>query len=106
MGIERRRRTEGSHLLDLAYDAIFAIDSESHEIYYWNAGAERMYGYTKGEALGQVSNQLLKTRFADGSGAAYAKVKAHGVWDGRLVQIRKDGSEAHVDGKWALDEES
>ena len=62
-----------------------------------------MYGYSRAEALGKVSNQLLKTRFPEAREAAYDKVSRDGLWEGRLVQRRKDGSEAHVEGKWALD---
>lgn len=62
-----------------------------------------MYGYSRAEALGQVSGDLLKTRFPDGPEAAYGELDRRGVWEGRLLQTRKDGSEAHVDGKWALD---
>lgn len=103
MGADLTRRAEASHLLDLAYDAIFAIDAESHEICYWNAGAERMYGYSRADALGQVSRRLLNTRFPDGRPITFDAVVESGVWEGRLVQTRKDGSEAHVEGKWALD---
>jgi PAS domain S-box-containing protein len=103
VGIEHRRRTDASHLLDLAYDAIFAIDAESHEICYWNAGAERMYGYSREEALGRVSQSLLKTRFPDGRQISFEPVIQAGTWEGRLLQTRKDGSEAHVECKWALD---
>ena len=63
-----------------------------------------MYGYSRAEALGQVSARLLRTRYPDGHDVAYDQVIAGGAWEGRLVQVRKDGSEAHVEGKWALDE--
>ena len=49
-------------LLDLAHDAILVRDRDSR-ITYWNAGAERTYGYTRAEALGQISNEILRTRF-------------------------------------------
>ena len=62
-----------------------------------------MYGYSRADALGRVSSELLKTRFPEAREAAYDKVIQDGFWEGRLVQTRKNGSEAHVDGKWALD---
>jgi PAS domain S-box-containing protein len=94
-------------LLDLAFDAIFTIESDSHRITYWNAGAERMYGYSRQEALGQVSAQLLHTRYPSGlqsqRRSPYELVTQEERWEGRLVQTRKDGAEIIVEGRWVLD---
>ncbi len=62
-----------------------------------------MYGYSRKEALGQVSADLLKTRYPGSRASAYAMVTENGLWEGRLVQTRKDGVEIVVDGKWVLD---
>ena len=62
-----------------------------------------MYGYSRAEALGQVSSELLRTRYPGSKLTAYDKVIADGVWEGRLVQTRKDGAEIIVDGKWVVD---
>jgi PAS domain S-box-containing protein len=102
MGVERRE-SEAARLLDLAYDAIFAIEAESHRITYWNAGAERMYGYSRQEALGLVSGELLKTRLSSGHDYVYGEVSRLGHWEGQLVQRRKDGTELYLDARWALD---
>jgi PAS domain S-box-containing protein len=99
-------KTEAARLLDLAYDAIFAIEVESHRITYWNAGAERMYGYSASEALGQVSGELLQTRVPSGRDLAYGEVTRTGSWEGTLVQTRKDGSTLYVDARWASDREA
>jgi PAS domain S-box-containing protein len=105
MGIERRR-TEASRLLDLAYDAIFAIDANSHVITYWNAGAERIYGFSRSDAVGQVSSTLLKTRYPSGHDVAYEQVTRDGLWEGRLVQTLHNGAEVYVDARWVLDAEA
>ena len=44
-------------LLNLAYDAIFTWDWNG-PITFWNAGAERLYGYTRMEAIGRTSHEL------------------------------------------------
>ena len=49
-----------SHLIDLAHDAILIRDMQG-TIRSWNRGAERMYGWTREEALGRISHELLRT---------------------------------------------
>lgn len=46
--------------IDQANDAIFTVDAEKR-ITSWNRGAVKMYGYSKEEALGKVSNDFLQT---------------------------------------------
>ena len=49
-------------MLELAYNAIIVRDLDSR-ITFWNARAEEIYGFTRDEALGQVTHTLLQTRF-------------------------------------------
>lgn len=98
-----RGEHEAAQLLDLAFDAIFSIESGTHRITYWNAGAQRIYGFSREEALGQVSADLLQTKYPGSQASAYAMVMENGVWEGRLLQTRKDGRQIVVDGKWVLD---
>jgi PAS domain S-box-containing protein len=51
-----------SRLVSLAHDAILIIQPGGR-ISYWNHGAERLYGWSKEQSLGQISHELLKTRF-------------------------------------------
>ena len=46
-------------LLDISYEAIFSWSFEEG-ILSWNRGAERLYGYSKEEAIGKISHELLK----------------------------------------------
>jgi PAS domain S-box-containing protein len=62
-----------------------------------------MYGYSRQDAVGQVSSDLLKTRNPSGHDVAYEQVTRDGHWEGRLVQTRRDGTELYVDARWALD---
>ena len=48
-------------LLEQSHDAIFTWKIGG-SITYWNRGAETLYGYTKEEAIGQISHELLRTR--------------------------------------------
>ena len=47
-------------LLDTISDAVYAIDKELR-VTLWNRGAERLYGWTAAEALGQPVTELLQT---------------------------------------------
>ncbi|HMN38651.1 MAG TPA: PAS domain S-box protein [Hyphomicrobium sp.] len=49
-------------LLSIAADAIIAIDA-NHRITLFNEGAERIFGYSKAEILGQPLSRLIPDRF-------------------------------------------
>jgi PAS domain S-box-containing protein len=88
-------------LLDLAPDAIIARDIDGR-INYWNRGATDLYGYSREEALGQVSHELLATRFPQQLAQIEDRLLKTGRWEGELVQTRKDGSEISVSSRWAV----
>ena len=88
---------EQAKLLDLAHDAIFVRDANDR-ISYWNRGAERLYGWTAGEAVGSVAHGLLRTRFP----VSFLGVAKIDRWEGELVQARRDGSEITVASRWTI----
>ncbi len=92
---------EQAQLLDMAHDGILSLDWNG-TIRFWNCGAERMYGWTKEEALGKVSHDLLKTEFPEPLNAIEDKVAATGRWEGDLVHTHKDGSKLRVSSRWAI----
>lgn len=49
-------------LLSIAADAIIAIDAD-HKITLFNEGAERIFGYSKAEILGQPLSRLIPDRY-------------------------------------------
>ena len=87
-------------LLDLAHDAIF-VRGAKDQVTFWNRGAEELYGWTRQEAAGRVTHELLKTRFPKPLAEINAEVEDHGRWEGELVHTRKDGSEITVASRWA-----
>jgi PAS domain S-box-containing protein len=88
-------------LLDLAYDAIFTWDWGG-AITSWNRGAERLYGFSRDEALGQVSLKLLQSAHPEGMAAVHAELYRHGVWEGELTHVRKDGSSVTVESRHVI----
>ena len=58
----KRALSEQARLLDLSSDAIFVRDPDDH-ISYWNRAANELYGFTREEALGRVSHELLRINY-------------------------------------------
>lgn len=82
-------------LLDLANDAIF-VRSADDRITYWNDGAERLYGWTKKEALGKSTQELIHTEFPTDVSSIFGQDR----WEGELRQRRRDGSQVTVSSRW------
>ncbi|MET7419109.1 sensor domain-containing diguanylate cyclase [Dactylosporangium sp. NPDC005555] len=81
-------------LLDAISDAIVSCDADG-VIVSWNSGAERLYGYSSGEAVGCDLLALLATAcISDGtevSAPQMLQVAAeHGRWEGELRERRSD----------------
>ncbi len=88
-------------------DAVIAIDLEGR-VLFWNQGAEKLYGWTSREALGQAANGLLKTRFvppADSARTLEALVDSllrDGSWQGELTRCSRAGEPIDVLSRWAI----
>jgi PAS domain S-box-containing protein len=92
---------EQAQLLDLAHDAILSMDWDA-TIRFWSRGAERMYGWTREEALGKISHQLLQTVFPEPLQAIEKTLAEQGHWEGQLRHTARDGSALVVSSRWAL----
>jgi len=86
---------EKAVLLDLANDAIF-VKAANCTITYWNQGAERLYGWTKGEALGRSPHELLRTEFP----IPLTEIEAKDYWEGELRHTKRDGVQIVVASRW------
>jgi PAS domain S-box-containing protein len=91
---ERKRAEEQlrrqAMLLDLSQDAIFAWQIGGG-ITYWNRGAETLYGYSREEAIGRVSHDLLRTRAQLPMQDVEAQIARQGSWYGELTHTTRDG---------------
>jgi PAS domain S-box-containing protein len=95
------RLVEQASLLDRAQDAIIVRSIEHNLVRYWNKGAERLYGWTAAEAIGQpMWNRMYEDRSQ--FDAALAALLAQGEWSGELVQRDRAGNELVVEGRWTL----
>jgi PAS domain S-box-containing protein len=95
------RLREQADIINLAHDAIITREFETQRITFWNRGAERLYGWTAGDAVGEAIGELL---FADPAQAGQSAevLLSTGEFRGEARQITKDGNEVTVDGRETL----
>ena len=93
--------TSQAELLDLAHDAILVRDSDDI-IRYWNRGAEKTYGWTKEEAVGEKSHDLLQPQLPRSFEDSIASTLATGQWEGELRHITRDGLPIVVASRWTV----
>jgi PAS domain S-box-containing protein len=71
-------------------------------IEFWNAGAERFYGFSANEAIGRNSHTLLQTKFPVEFTDLRSQLDNRGYWSGELRHTCKDGREVVVDSRMQL----
>lgn len=95
--IHERRRTEEDHdrlvtAIEQAGEAIFITDT-SWVLLYVNPAFERMTGHSRSEVIGQHARILQSDRHNRAFFRNIRDTLTHGgVWSGRIVAKRKDGS--------------
>ena len=90
-----------AQLLDLANDTIMVRDLND-TITYWNQGAQRLYGWTSAEAVGNLVHRFLNTEFPQPLEDIKEIVFKDGYWNGELVHSRRDGTRIAVASGWTL----
>jgi PAS domain S-box-containing protein len=93
---------ERALLLDLSNDAILVRD-RADRIMYWNKSASELYGYSREEALGRVTHELLQTEFPEPLERIFEQLHRDGRWTGELIHRHKHGNPIVVVSRWALD---
>ena len=88
-------------LITLSYEPMLAWRLDG-PIDFWNAGAERLYGFPQNEAIGRSSHTLLQTRFPIDFADLRSKLRHRRHWLGELCHICKDGSEVVVESRMQL----
>jgi len=84
-----------AELLKLSYDAIIIWRLDGG-IESWNIGAQRLYGFTEGEALGCITHELLRTAHPRPWEEIQAELFQKGSWEGELRHCDRDGREIVV----------
>ncbi len=71
-------------------------------IEHWTTGCERLYGWTAQEAVGQLSDTLLRTTYPASLEQIHDQLLSTGMWQGELQQFRRDGSPVYVAAQWVV----
>jgi PAS domain S-box-containing protein len=85
-------------LLDQSHDAIFTWKIGGG-ITYWSRGAERLYGFTREEAIGRNSHELLQARSCVPVQELETQIARQGSWYGELIHTTRDGREITVESR-------
>jgi PAS domain S-box-containing protein len=93
---------EDEYLLDFANDSIMTRTIDG-KINFWNRRAEELYGWSKEEAIGRVSHNLLQTQFPKPLEEIHSELVRNGRWEGKLVHSTRDGGRVVVESRWTLD---
>src|ERR1700683_5407105 len=80
---------------------VLVRDADSR-IVLWTRGAERLYGYTRSEALAEISHELLRTEFPEPMGEIMHKLQESQIWEGELIHTHRNGARIHVASTWLL----
>src|SRR4029453_16396535 len=88
-------------LLKLSYEPMFAWKLDG-AIEFWNAGAERLYGFAPNEAVGHSSHSLLQNQFPIDFAELHSQLRNKRYWAGELHHICKEGREVIVDSRMQL----
>lgn len=96
---------ELNSLLRQTHDAIVAW-KPGEGIVSWNENAEKLYGYSREEALGKDFSSLVSTDFPDTVEAYLSELEEKGRWEGELVQKTRDGRTLVVESRQAVSKQA
>jgi PAS domain S-box-containing protein len=102
--ITERKKTEEAtakqaELINLSPDAIIVRKLDG-TITFWSEGAEKLYGFTKDEAIGQDINKLLNSELPQSPDEIQNRLEKEGKWSGEIIHICKDGNKVVVQSYW------
>ena len=86
-------------LIDLSPDAII-VRTFDGTITFWSKGAEKLYGWTKEEAIGKDINRLLMTEYPHPIDEILKKLRLEGKWSGEIVHTCESGTKLVVQSYW------
>jgi PAS domain S-box-containing protein len=96
--VEEMLRQHAS-LLDIA--PVLVRDMQDR-IVFWSSGLAKLYNFTRAEAEGRVSHDLLRAKFPEPILLIRKKLESAGIWEGELLHRDRNGNEVVVNSQWVL----
>jgi PAS domain S-box-containing protein len=101
-----RRRAEDAlrrqaNLLEQTHDAIIVWEFRKN-IIFWNQAAENLYGYSREEAIGRTSHELLQTEHPIPTWLFETLLQREGHWNGELTHTARDGRKILVESRHVM----
>ena len=91
---------ELSSLASVLDAGVVIIHDVEGRILFWTSGCERLYGYTRPEAVGRRVHDLLETRYPGPRAEIVESLSKRGAWQGELEHRAKDGSRLSIASLW------
>lgn len=92
---------EQARLLEDSPNSLIICDWDG-KIILWNQETEKIYGFTKNEAIGKIEYDLLKTIFPIPLQEIRDTFLKQGKWSGEIIQTTKDNKQIVVKDYWLL----
>lgn len=99
--LAERRIREQADMLNQAREAIFITDL-SNRVIYWNAGAERLFGWRSEEVMGRSAEEVLDPTVVSSVAAARDETLAKGQWMGELRLHKRNREPVYVESRQTL----
>ena len=96
-----RRIREQAEMLNQAREAIFITDL-THRIIYWNAGAQRLFGWSTEEVMGRTTEQVFDPLVGASIHAGREETFAKGEWTGELRLLNRARTALIVESRQTL----
>lgn len=71
-------------------------------ITFWSLGMEARYGFSRAEALGRTSSDLLRTILPGSEIAIEAALATHGIWVGGVINHHADDRSVATVSRWDI----
>jgi PAS domain S-box-containing protein len=92
-------------IIDDISSGVIVRDIEGN-ISLWNRGAERVYGWSPREAVGNVSHDLLETVFPSPLEDINSQLLSKKYWEGELIHTLSNGVRVKVCSRWELEKDN